>query len=148
RLVTKLVEEALPASLELTMWTSLVSVTLGLGLGMTAAVARKGAVDRATMMTASFGIVFPTILVAPICQLVFGVELGWLPVSGWHEQWQSKLLPVATLSLGWTAGLARLTRASILDSMHMGYVRTARSKGIGWRRTLLRHVLPGGLVPI
>jgi oligopeptide transport system permease protein len=148
RSVSELIKGSLPASLELTMWTSLLSVTAGLGLGIAAAIRPNGWLDRTTMTTASLGIILPVILVAPLCQLLFGVELEWLPVSGWQEQWQSKLLPVATLSLGTIAGLARLTRASMLESMHMGYVRTARSKGIGRRRTLLRHILPGGLVPI
>jgi oligopeptide transport system permease protein len=148
RSVADLIAQSLPVSFELTMWTALVSTMAGLGLGITATIRPASRLDRFVMATASLGIILPTILIAPLGQMFFGAELKWLPVAGWDDSWQSRILPVATLSFVYAAGLGRLTRASVLESHHSDYVRTARSKGLGRRLTLMRHTLPGGLVPI
>jgi oligopeptide transport system permease protein len=146
--VATLILASLPTSLRLALCAIVLSLLVGSGSGIVAALWRGGWIDRITTSTASLGIIVPSVIIAPVAQFVFAVKLEWLPVSGWEGGWTHRVLPIAALSLPCVAGVARLTRASMLETLNADYVRTARAKGLGRRVTVLRHALPGGLVPL
>jgi ABC-type dipeptide/oligopeptide/nickel transport system permease component len=79
---------------------------------------------------------------------VFGLKLGWFPVAGIREGWQSYVLPGLVLAAGSLAYVARLTRTSVAENMRADYVRTARAKGLPRRTVILRHTLRNSLIPV
>jgi len=93
----------------------------------------------------------PLFVIGPILQLLFGLKLRWLPISGWitsREGLKTLIMPALTLSFPYFAYIARLSRASILEVLRSDYVRTARAKGLAESVVIRRHVLKGGLLPI
>jgi oligopeptide transport system permease protein len=101
------------------------------------------------MATAMTGITIPNFVMAPLLTLVFGVYLSWLPVAGWGDGAPRYLiLPVIALALPQIAYIARLTRGSMVETLHANYVRTARAKGLRERIVVLRHALKGALLPV
>jgi peptide/nickel transport system permease protein len=88
----------------------------------------------------------PTFWVGLMLILLFSVYLGWLPVQGSMTP-KGMILPVLTLGIGATAGLSRLTRASMLEVLNSDYVRTARAKGLGEYVVVLGHAFRNALIP-
>jgi oligopeptide transport system permease protein len=87
--------------------------------------------------------------VGPLLVLIFALTLHWLPAGGWEGgALRYLILPAVTLALPVAAALARLTRASLLESLRTPYVRSARARGLGAARVLLRHALPPALLPV
>jgi peptide/nickel transport system permease protein len=78
--------------------------------------------------------------------LVFAVQLGWLP-SGGQDSWRHAILPIATLSFGGAAVLARFTRSAMLEILGQPYIRTASAKGVPWRQVVTGHALPNAAIP-
>jgi oligopeptide transport system permease protein len=146
--VSDLIFLGFPISLEIGLWAISLSTILGIALGTVAALRQNSALDHVVMTLGMTGVAVPTFVTAPLLQLLFGVELHWLPV-GWAEpaHWQHKVLPIAALSLPAIAVIARLTRGSMIESLRSNHVRTARAKGLGLRLTVMRHALIGGLLP-
>jgi ABC-type dipeptide/oligopeptide/nickel transport system permease component len=125
----------------------LVSVVLGISLGTISALRRNTLVDYAAMGVAVLGVSVPVIILAPVLQYVFGVQLKWLPVSGWGNLRQM-ILPAFALGVANSALIARLTRASLLQALSQDYVRTARAKGLPERMVVVGHALKNSLIPI
>ena len=80
--------------------------------------------------------------------LVFGINLEWLPVSGWGDIPGDKILPSITLGAGFAAYIARLSRGGMLEVLSQDYIRTARAKGLSETLIILKHALRGGLIPV
>jgi ABC-type dipeptide/oligopeptide/nickel transport system permease component len=99
------------------------------------------------MGLAVLGISVPVIILAPMLQYLFGVQLKWLPVSGWGKL-QQVILPTFALGVANSALVARLTRASLLQVLSQDYIRTARAKGLPERMVVVRHALKNSLIPI
>jgi oligopeptide transport system permease protein len=147
--VTELITAGLPVSLQLGALAMLVTVLFGVPLGVFSALRQNQAIDHLVMALAVLGIAVPVFVVAPLAALVFGVRLGWLPVSGWAPgEWRDMVMPVAALALPVMAYVARLTRASLLEVLGSPFVRAARARGVGGARVVWRHALPAGLVPV
>jgi oligopeptide transport system permease protein len=147
--VTELIRRGLPVSLTIGLLALLLAVTGGIAAGSTAALTRGRWVDPLVMGAAAIGMILPILVVAPVSQLLFGIELGWLPVSGWRNGALGNLiLPVVTLALPLVAYIARLTRGSMLEVLASNYIRTAMAKGLPWQRIVLRHALPPALLPV
>jgi oligopeptide transport system permease protein len=147
--VTELITAGLPVSLQLGALAMLVTVLVGVPLGVFSALRQNQAIDHLVMALAVLGIAVPVFVVAPLAALVFGVRLGWLPVSGWAPgEWRDMVMPVAALALPVMAYVARLTRASLLEVLGSPFVRAARARGVGGARVVWRHALPAGLVPV
>lgn len=121
------------------------ALALGLGLGVplgVAAAARAGSIiDWAIRTAVVIGDSWPAYVVAYVLLVVFAVGLGWLPVAG-ADTWRHAVLPVATLALGLTAGIVRITRAAVLDALDREYTRMARARGLGRTAVLWRHAAP------
>jgi oligopeptide transport system permease protein len=147
--VTELLLEGAPASFKVGGLAVVLATVLGLLAGMTAALRQNSWVDYTSMGLAMVGIAIPNFVMAPLLTLVFGVYLGWLPVGGWGGgAWPFLVLPVVSLALPQVARVARLSRGAMIEQLHANYVRTARAKGLRERLVVLRHALPGSMLPV
>ncbi len=146
--VSELLAIGLPASLEIGIWAMILSTLIGIALGLAGALRRNTAIDYSAGAIAMIGLAIPIFVIGPILQLGFGVEWRLLPIAGWDGSWPYKILPIVTLALPGIAYVSRLMRASMIETQRLNYVRTARAKGIGERRTILRHALRGAILPV
>jgi oligopeptide transport system permease protein len=147
--VRELIAQGLPVSLTLGLAALLLALASGIGAGIAAAVWQGRAADHALSAAAALALALPSFVIGPLLALVFAIHLHWLPVAGWQGGAPRFLvLPVITLALPMAAYLARLTRASLIESLRSTYVRSARARGIGFARVLWRHALPPALLPV
>lgn len=147
--VTELVARGLPVSLTLGAAALVLALGIGIPLGCWAAWRAGGLVDRTAMLGAMLLNALPTFVTAPLLALVFGLWLGWLPVSGWRDgQPVALLLPAVALALPTLGAVARLTRAGLADVLGQDFIRTARAKGLGAATILRRHALKPALIPV
>jgi peptide/nickel transport system permease protein len=145
--VADLIAARLPATVQLTGAALAVALVLALPLGVLAA-ARPGTwIDRTAVAFALLGAAMPSFWLGPLLIIAFAIELGVLPVSG-RGGLAHLVLPACTLGLGMAAILTRMTRASLLECIGEDYVRTARAKGVGRARVLVRHALANALAPV
>ncbi|MCK5901774.1 MAG: oligopeptide ABC transporter permease OppB [Cocleimonas sp.] len=145
--VSELILQGFPVSLSLGLLALLLALLIGIVLGSIAALRQNSRVDYLVMTFAMTGIAIPSFVIAPLLALFFGVMLGWLPTGGWGS-WQQMVLPVISLSLPQIAIVARMTRASLIDTLNSPYMLTAKAKGLPLRLILLRHALKPTLLPI
>jgi len=145
--VTELIWGGLPASLTLGFGAMTIAVLAGIAIGLTAALKRNSRLDHLVMAAAMTGIIVPSFVVAPLLSLVFGIYLRLLPVGGWRGA-ASAVLPIVTLALPQIATIARLTRASAIETLGSPFVRTARAKGLPDVQVMIRHVLKPALLPV
>ena len=125
------------------------SIVLGIAVGILGSLYRNQLPDYIVGIIVLTGLVLPSFLIAPILQLVFGLQLGWLPVGGWGGGTVSHLvLPVVVLALPHVARISRLTRGAMLEVMNSNFIRTARSKGLSNARIVLSHSLKPALTPV
>lgn len=136
-----------PATLLLALTGLVVSIVLGMGLGLISAINRGSFLDRGTLLLAIAGVSLPSFWLALLLIIVFAVNLGWLPAGG-YGTWRHLVLPAFTLGLFGAGTIARLTRSSILEVLSQDYIRTARSKGISEAVILLKHALRNAMIPI
>ncbi len=146
--VGELIAAGLPYSLTIGFWAIVIAALVGIGLGLAGALRRNSGVDYLAGTVGVVGIAVPIFVIGPLAQVVFALKLGWVPVGGSDQGWRSLVLPVVVLSLPNIAYISRLTRGSMIEVLRENYVRTARAKGIGARRTLMVHALKGALLPV
>jgi len=147
--VSELIARGLPLTAGLGAAALLLAVITGVPLGMLAGRRRNRTSDHVVMGVALAGIAVPNFVVAPLLALVFGVLLGWLPVSGWESgNPRYAILPVITLALPLIAFIARLTRGSLLEVLQSPHIRTARAKGLSESRILWRHAFKPTILPV
>jgi oligopeptide transport system permease protein len=146
--VNDIVATHFPKSLELGGLAFLFAVVFGIPLGAIAALRANSVWDYSAMFVSNVGFAVPSFLVATLFIYFFVLEwkLG-LPTSGWTT-WESKVLPVVALGLGPMAYFARLVRGTMLETLQADYIRTARAKGLRWRRVVGLHVLRNSLIPV
>jgi len=147
RPVTEVIEDSLPASMTLGLASLIFAISLGIPLGCLAAMKRRTFWDTSAMFLAIAGISLPTYLVASILILVFSLWLKWLPPALWEGP-SSLVLPVLTLGSRPLAIIARLTRASLLDSFNSDYIRTAYGKGLSRTKVVFKHALKNSIIPV
>lgn len=124
-----------------------VSIGFGLIMGTLAALFRGKLIDRVLMFIAMLGVSAPIFWIAVIMQIVFGLQLKWLPISGMKDpRWL--IMPVLVLGFNYGAAAARLIRTNMLDALGQDYVRTARAKGVGEGLVVAKHVLKNAAIPI
>ena len=147
--VTELIRQGLPISLSLGLAAMVLALGCGIPLGVAAALHHNRPTDLWLMSIAVLGIALPSFVIGPLLQLLFALKLRWLPVAGWEpREARYLLLPVVTLALPVIAYVARLTRGSMLETLHANYIRTARAKGLPERTVVLRHALKPALLPV
>lgn len=145
--VTDLVRQGLPVSLTLGGLALLLALGIGIAGGGYAALRPGGRADGLLMLLATVLTALPTFVTGPLLALVFALQLGWLPVSGWGSAAQA-VLPVVALALPVAGAIAKLTRAGLAGALTQDHVRTARARGLSEARILLRHALRPALVPV
>jgi oligopeptide transport system permease protein len=151
--VTELIVQGLPVSMENGLAAMLIALIIGLPLGILAALSQNTARDYVVSGFAMIGIVIPTFVMGQLLILAFGVWLRGtpfqLPAGGWNDgALANRILPVTVLALPFIAYIARIARASMIETLRTNYVRTARAKGLPYRTVVLRHALKSALTPV
>jgi len=153
--VATLIAQRLEPTLSLALVTILLAVAVAVPLGVIAAWRTGGWLDRALMGFSVLGFSVPVFVLAYLMIWLVSLKLGWLPVQGYQRlsggvgPWLRHLtLPALTLSLIYIALIARVTRASVLETLGEDYIRTARAKGLPESKVLMRHALANAAVPI
>jgi len=149
--VNELIALSLPVSVILGLVALAIAVLLGVTAGIISAIKQNSAVDYTFMSFAVTGISVPTFVIGPVLMLVFAVTLKWLPTSGWidgRNGLKTLIMPAITLSLAQFAYIARLTRASMLETLRSDYIRTARAKGLSMPVIIFKHALKGACLPV
>ena len=127
----------------------LLAIVFGVLAGCYGALKRNSWPDHAIAAAILLGLVIPNFLVAPIFQLIFGVQLDWLPVGGWGDgSIRYLLLPTVVLALPHIARISRLMRGAMIEVLSSNFIRTARSKGLNAATILVRHALRPALNPV
>ena len=147
RTVSDIFRDNLPISMRLGAAAILVTIVIGVPLGIISALKRNTLIDYSAMAAAVFGISVPVIILAPLLQYLLGVRLKVLPVSGWGT-FRQLILPAFALGIADSALIARLTRASLLQVLNQDFIRTARAKGVSEQRVIFLHALKNGIIPI
>ncbi|TME62346.1 MAG: ABC transporter permease [Chloroflexi bacterium] len=145
--VMKLIGDRLPSTVELAGAALVLSVSLGVVLGLLAAVKRNSPIDRLVMLFSLGGVSIPSFFFAILLILLFSVTLGLVPATG-SGSLDRLILPALVLGYEGTGLIARLTRASLLDVLGREYVRTAHAKGLAPRSVLLGHAMRNALIPV
>ena len=103
-----------------------------------------------TVMTiAMFGIVIPSFVLAPVLVILFAIFLDWLPAGGWNDGGAKYLvLPVISMMMAYVAAISRITRGSMIETLHSNFVRTARAKGLSTFYIVVHHVLRPAMLPV
>ena len=148
RSVTELISIGLPITFELALYSILFALMLGIISGVISSLRPNTAYDYVPMTIAMAGICIPSIVLGPSLTLVFGIQLNWLPVTGWGDIPGDKVLPTITLGTAYAAYCARLTRGGMLEILNQDFIRTARAKGLSEFRVVVVHALRGGLTPV
>lgn len=147
--VNDLVAQALPVSLAIGGVSMLLSIVIGVGLGIAAALRRNSMVDYLVMFVGNIGSAFPSFVLGPVLILVFALWLGLLPAGGWEAfQLRFMVLPVALLTFINVSTIGRMMRGSLIEVMQSNFIRTARAKGLPMRLVVLRHALRPALLPV
>ena len=147
RSINQIVREGLPATVWLGLMSFVLSVAVGIPLGIIAALGHNRWPDYLATFVSMIGIATPSFVLAILLIVVFSVWLKILPPLGWKgpDTW---ILPVVALSGYQVAQIARYTRASMLEVTRKDYIRTAHSKGLRERAVVIRHMIRNALIPV
>ena len=124
----------------------LIGTTIGIGLGIIAALKKNQWPDYIVMFIAILGATVPVFVLASVVQYIFAVKLHMVPASGWGKP-EHLVLPILCMSFGSIATYARYIKSSMLDTLNQDYVLTARAKGLSERAVIFKHVLRNSLLP-
>jgi peptide/nickel transport system permease protein len=152
--VSQLILQRLPVTLELALGTFLVSLTIAVVAGILSASNRGTWIDYLSTGFALGGISIPHFWLGMMFIIIFAVNLGWLPASGYEPFFQNPaaniaamILPVLATGLRESAELTRMLRSSLLEELGSDYVRTAFSKGLSRRVVVIKHAVRNALIP-
>ena len=147
RSVNEILIQTLPVTLALGGTAFLIAVVAGVGLGTIAAMRRRTWRDHAAMLAALAAIALPSYITGPLFILLFALTLGWFPAGGWGGV-SHLILPAITLAAPAAAVIARLMRGSMVETLEMDFVRTARAKGVGETALVYRHAMRIAILPV
>ena len=145
--VAQLIEEHLPVTLTLGLLAIAIAIVVALPLGIAAALNEGTAIDVAIGMLTLAGQAIPSFWLGLMLIIWFGVDLGWLPISG-VDDWTGYILPAVVLAFVAIPAMLRLTRGGMVDAMRTDYIRTARAKGLSRASIVLKHALRNAAMPI
>jgi peptide/nickel transport system permease protein len=145
--VSALIAERMPVTLTLGLTGLVIALAVSLPLGIAAAVHENGALDRAVQLVALLGQAMPSFFLGLLLMIVFGLQLGWLPISG-TDSWESYIMPGVVLAFSAIPALTRLTRSGMIQALAADYIRTARAKGLSRASILLKHALRNAAIPV
>lgn len=147
RPVIVMIQEAIGPTLSLAFSAMFLAVSIGVPLGIISAVYKNSIFDNLARLFALICVSIPLFWLGVQMQILFSVELKWLPVSGIGLD-NHIIMPTITLCVGTLALLTRMTRSSLLEELGNDYIRTARSKGLLESRIVFRHALRNALLPV
>lgn len=145
--VTDAIVRCFKVTVKLAAMSFLFAVALGITCGMIAAVYRGRWIDSALMTLSVVGVSAPSFWIAIILQIVIGLKLDLLPISGFDGP-LNYILPSIALGTRYAGSIARITRTSMLDVIKQDYIRTARSKGVKESVVIMKHALKNAMIPI
>jgi peptide/nickel transport system permease protein len=162
RPVLTMIAERLPITLLLNVVEMLIIVALAVPIGVLSATRQYSTFDKVTTVFVFIGFATPDFWLALLLMILFGIQLGWLPISGlrsmnweymsfWQQQWDflSHLaLPILVATFGGLAGFSRYMRQSMLEVIRQDYIQSARAKGLAERVVVGKHALRNALLPI
>ncbi|MBN1318201.1 MAG: ABC transporter permease [Anaerolineales bacterium] len=164
--VNDIVRTTFPVSAQMGIMAILLALVIGIPAGTIAALKQNSAIDYLSTLAAVFFASVPNLVLSPILILVFAIKLGWLPTALWVSKppfflgflpqpsdigldyFKHAILPVFALGTFYAAGIARLTRASLLQVVSQDFIRTARAKGLKERVVIFRHVFKSSMIPV
>src|SRR3954470_17393238 len=153
--VTELILEKLPVTLQLASMAIVIAILIGVTAGVVSAVKKGTAWDYAANVFALWGLSTPNFWLGILLILLFAVQLGWLPASGYVSPFEdlkanlaAMIMPAFVLGNAFAAVLMRHTRSAMLQVLSADYVRTARAKGLSEPVVVLKHALRNALVPV
>jgi len=145
--ISQLIGDALPKTLELTAAGMILTLFLGVPLGLFSGAKPGSWLDHGSRILSLLGLCLPVFWIGLILMYFFSLKLGWFPVGG-TGTWRHLILPAVTLASYTVATLARMTRSSLLEVMGEDYIRTARAKGLAYSVVVVRHAFGNALIPI
>jgi peptide/nickel transport system permease protein len=162
RPVLQKIGERLPVTLMLNIAELLIIVALAVPIGMASATRQYSAFDKVTTVFVFVGFATPDFWLALLLMILFGAELGWLPISGlrslnweylsfWRQQWDflsHLILPILVATFGGLAGFSRYMRQSMLEVIRQDYIQSARAKGLSERMVIGKHALRNAMLPL
>jgi peptide/nickel transport system permease protein len=150
-----MIRERFANTVILTVSSMLFALAISIPLGVAAASRRRSWIDYGATTLAMLGVSLPGFYLGLLLIILFGVNLGWLPIRGMASRSASLatyirhlILPSVTLGSGLAGILTRLTRSSVLEALSQDYVRTARAKGVHQRTVLYKHALRNAMLPV
>ena len=157
--VDRLIFQRLPVTIAVIGASQVLAIAVAIPVGVLAASRPYSLFDQVANTVAFVGFSLPTFFTGLLLILVFSITLGWLPfvyrsdlqatgLDWWWQQFRQSVMPVTVLGLFQGASLVRFVRSAVMDVIKLDYVTTARSKGIGQRRVLIRHVVRNALIPV
>lgn len=147
RPVTDMISKTIRPTMTLGFCATLIAVFIGVPLGIGAALVHNSIWDNISRIVALIGVSIPVFWLGLQLQILFGLQLALLPISGPGYD-EHLILPSIAASLGMLAVLMRITRASLLEVLGQDYIRTAHSKGLPFAQVIGRHALSNALMPI
>ena len=141
------IQEAIWPTLQLTVAGLTVALTLGVSLGIVAALFHNSWLDSAAMVVALLGVSTPVFYLGLLLLFAFSFNFHLFPATG-TGGWQNLVLPALTIGFASAAFIARLVRSSMLEVLRQDYVTTARAKGVGEQFVVVRHALKNALIPV
>lgn len=162
RKVSERIAERIPVTILINVLSLFIILCVGIPIGILSAVKRGSFMDRATTIFAFTGFSAPEFWVALLLMSLFGITLGWLPISGLKsldfeyfgpvekliDIMRHLALPVLVSAFGGLAGISRYMRSSMIGIIHQDYIRTARAKGLSESAVIYRHALKNALLPV
>ena len=136
-----------PATVRLAGAAIFLAVVFGIPLGVISATKQYSFFDSGSMFVALVGVSMPNFWLGIMLILLFAANLGWLPASG-DKGFLALILPAVTLSANSLATITRMTRSSMLETIRMDYIRTARAKGLRESRVIIHHALRNAMIPV
>ncbi len=156
------IAERLPITITINVLSMILIMIVAIPIGVLSAVRQDSFFDKATGVFVFVGFAVPTFWLALLLMILFGVNLGWLPISGirslnyeyltpWSAFWdlvKHLIMPVILSAFGGLAGLSRYMRANMLEVIRQDYITTARAKGLSERIVIYKHALRNALLPV
>ena len=136
-----------PNTLKLTIFSMSLSAIIGISFGIISPVKKYSALDHICVVTALVFACIPGFWLGLMLMMLFSLKLGWLPSYG-AESLKNFILPTLTVSMTSAAGLLRLTRSAMLETIRQEYIRTAKAKGASKKRIIIKHALRNALMPV
>jgi oligopeptide transport system permease protein len=148
RPVLDIIQQGLPVTLTLAAVAFGFQAIIGGIAGILAAVYKDSFIDRFVQVSLVIAVALPTLAIAFLLQLTFGLNLGWFPIAGIRDGFVSYILPGIVLAAVSTGIVARMLRSELIEALQSDYVRTATAKGMKRSRVVTRHGLRNSLIPV